>query len=170
MLVVIDPEQRAPKSHPLRRIKELADATLVQLSPTFDAIYSGLGRPSILARAALEDLAADGAVHAQKRGHVVRAARLQLLVPLVPRYGSGRGGLRPFDFFAQPPNALMENRHALLVDFQVEPADGYAERRAAIAMVDERLPGSRRATLGGDKGYDTGDFVGGVSNHVNFPR
>jgi hypothetical protein len=64
----------------------------------------------------------------------------------------------------------MENRHALLVDFQVEPADGYAERRAAIAMVDERLPGSRRATLGGDKGYDTGDFVGGVSNHVNFPR
>lgn len=28
-------------------------------------------------------------------------------------------------------NALMENRHALLVDFQVEPADGYAERRAA---------------------------------------
>src|SRR6266852_8044170 len=34
-------------------------------------------------------------------------------------------------------NALMENRHALLVDFQLEPADGYAERRAAIAMVDE---------------------------------
>ncbi len=56
-------------------------------------------------------------------------------------------------------NALMENRHALLVDFQVEPADGYAERRAAIAMVDERLPGSRRITLGGDKGYDTSDFV-----------
>src|SRR5258707_13121271 len=53
----------------------------------------------------------------------------------------------------------MENRHALLVDFQVEPADGYAERRAAIAMVDERLPGSRRITLGGDKGYDTSDFV-----------
>src|SRR5271169_705994 len=47
MLVVIDPEQRIPKGHPLRRIKELADATLVQLSPTFDAIYSALGRPSI---------------------------------------------------------------------------------------------------------------------------
>ena len=53
----------------------------------------------------------------------------------------------------------MENRHALLVDFQIEPADGYAERRAAIAMLDERLPGSRRITLGGDKGYDTRDFV-----------
>jgi transposase len=58
-------------------------------------------------------------------------------------------------------NALMENRHALLVDFQIEPADGYAERRAALAMVDERLPGGRRVTLGGDKGYDTRDFVAG---------
>jgi hypothetical protein len=56
-------------------------------------------------------------------------------------------------------NALMENRHALLVDFQVEPADGYAERRAAFAMADERLVGGRWITLGGDKGYDTHDFV-----------
>ena len=53
----------------------------------------------------------------------------------------------------------MENRNGLLVDFRVEPADGYAERRAALAMLDERLPGSRRITLGGDKGYDTRDFV-----------
>src|SRR5229473_960242 len=56
-------------------------------------------------------------------------------------------------------NALMENRNALLVDFQVEPADGYAERRAAIAMLETALPGSRRITLGADKGYDTSDFV-----------
>jgi len=53
----------------------------------------------------------------------------------------------------------MENRHALLVDFQIEPADGYAERRAAIAMVDANLPGSHRITLAGDKGYDTRNFV-----------
>jgi len=56
-------------------------------------------------------------------------------------------------------NALMENRNSLLIDFQVEPADGLAERRAATAMADERLAGSRRITLGGDKGYDTRDFV-----------
>jgi DDE family transposase len=56
-------------------------------------------------------------------------------------------------------NALVENRNSLLVDFQVEPADGLAERRAALAMADERLAGSRRITLGGDKGYDTRDFV-----------
>ena len=56
-------------------------------------------------------------------------------------------------------NALIENRNSLLIDFQIEPADGLAERRAAIAMADERLAGSRRITLGGDKGYDTRDFV-----------
>ena len=56
-------------------------------------------------------------------------------------------------------NALVENRHSLLIDFQVEPADGSAERRAALAIADERLAGSRRITLGGDKGYDTRDFV-----------
>ena len=56
-------------------------------------------------------------------------------------------------------NALVENRNSLLIDFQVEPADGLAERRAAVAMADERLAGSRRITLGGDKGYDTRHFV-----------
>jgi hypothetical protein len=52
-------------------------------------------------------------------------------------------------------HALMENRHALLVDFQVEPADGTAERRAALAMVSKQVTGECRITLGGDKGYDT---------------
>jgi IS5 family transposase len=56
-------------------------------------------------------------------------------------------------------NALAENRNFLLVDFQVEPADGKAERRAAEAMADERLAGSSRITLAGDKGYDTHGFV-----------
>jgi hypothetical protein len=56
-------------------------------------------------------------------------------------------------------NALMENRNSILIDFQVEPADGHAQRRAAIAMANERLPGRRRITLGADKGYDARDFI-----------
>ena len=56
-------------------------------------------------------------------------------------------------------NALMENRNTILIDFRVEPADGYAERRAAIVMLDENLPGSRRITVAGDRGYDTRGFV-----------
>ena len=47
MLVVIDPEKRVAKDHPLRRIKQLAEEALGQLSPVFDQMYSALGRPSI---------------------------------------------------------------------------------------------------------------------------
>jgi transposase len=56
-------------------------------------------------------------------------------------------------------HALMENRNGLLVDFQIVEANGTAERRTAIAMVDQNLPGTSRITLGADKAYDTADFV-----------
>jgi hypothetical protein len=36
MLVVIDPERWVPKHHPLRRIKQLAEVALDQLSPVFN--------------------------------------------------------------------------------------------------------------------------------------
>ena len=36
-----------PKEHPLRRVKELVDAAVTQLSPLFDEMYSAIGRPSI---------------------------------------------------------------------------------------------------------------------------
>jgi transposase len=47
MLILLSPESRVPSEHPLREVKRLADAALRELSPTFDAMYSGIGRPSI---------------------------------------------------------------------------------------------------------------------------
>jgi transposase len=49
MLAFIDPESRIPTNHPLRTIKQFADAALVELSPQFDRLYAahGKGRPSI---------------------------------------------------------------------------------------------------------------------------
>jgi len=44
---LVQPAQRVPKDHPIRRIKEMADTQLKYLSPVFDTMYSGLGRPSI---------------------------------------------------------------------------------------------------------------------------
>lgn len=41
------PESMVPKDHPLRPIKDMADAALADLSPLFDANYSLFGRPSI---------------------------------------------------------------------------------------------------------------------------
>jgi transposase len=47
MLSLVAPEQRVPQAHPLRRIKQLADAALEALSATFDEMYAGGGRPSV---------------------------------------------------------------------------------------------------------------------------
>jgi transposase len=56
-------------------------------------------------------------------------------------------------------HALIENRNGLVVDLQMDIADGFAERRNALEMLDNNMPGKRRITLGADKGYDTRDFV-----------
>src|SRR5256885_9462305 len=47
MLTLLSPDRVVPAKHPLRRVKALADAALAELSPTFDEMYSAVGRPSI---------------------------------------------------------------------------------------------------------------------------
>ena len=47
MLSLRTPADRVPSDHPLRRVKELADGALAELSPTLDEMYSDVGRPSI---------------------------------------------------------------------------------------------------------------------------
>jgi transposase len=47
MLCLMSPEDMVPERHPVRRIKKMADDCLAKMSPTFDAMYSGTGRPSI---------------------------------------------------------------------------------------------------------------------------
>jgi transposase len=47
MLTLVQPEQRIPADHPIRRIKALADAELTRLSPVFARMYASRGRPSI---------------------------------------------------------------------------------------------------------------------------
>jgi transposase len=43
----IAPEQRVPLDHPLRPIRAMVDAILVELSPAFAKLYAPVGRPSI---------------------------------------------------------------------------------------------------------------------------
>ena len=57
-------------------------------------------------------------------------------------------------------HALMENRSGLIVQGDLTPADGHAERRAALDMIHRHSPGStRQLTLGADKGFDAAEFV-----------
>jgi transposase len=63
-------------------------------------------------------------------------------------------------------NLLVENRNGLIVDTQVREANGTAEREAALAML-EQIAGQQQITVGGDKNYDTKDFVAACRNlHV----
>lgn len=261
MLIVVKLEERIPEAHPLRPIKQMAEAALKELSPKFEQMYSRLGRPSVpperLLKASLlmalytirserlfceqldynllfrwfltmeldepsfdhssfttnrtrlleHEIAGEffRAIIGQARargllsnehftvdGTLIEAwASLKSFKPKDQKPGAGpddpgnptvafhgerrasathqsttdpeallaRKGKGKEAKLCYSANALVENRNTLLLDFQVEPADGFAERRAALAMADERLAGSRRLTLGGDKGYDTRDFV-----------
>jgi transposase len=261
MLCLMSPESRVPSNHPLRRIKELAEEALFKLSPTFDAMYSATGRPSIPPERLLKSTLlmalytvrsermfceqldynllfrwlldmdmlessfdATAFTHNRQRliAHdvageffrvVVAQARAAKLVSnehftvdgtLIEAWASLKSFKRKDDDDSTPPDdpgnptvnfrgekrsnethasttdpdarlarkgdgkeaklaysahALMENRHGLVVDLQLDVADGRAERRNAISMVDASLPGTRRITLGADKGYDTRDFV-----------
>jgi transposase len=71
-------------------------------------------------------------------------------------YKKGKGKEAKLCFMG---HALMENRSGLIVETETTHADGFGERKAALAMVNRRCPGEGQITLGADKGYDTADFV-----------
>jgi transposase len=67
-------------------------------------------------------------------------------------------------------HVVTENRHGLVVAARTTLATGRAEREASVAMM-KRVSRGRRATLGGDKGYDSQAHVRelrdlGVTPHV----
>jgi len=275
MLSLLTPEKRVPANHPLRVVKQMAEAALAEMSPLFDAMYSTLGRSSIpperLLKASLlmafytvrserlfceqldynilfrwfldmsmEEPSFDHSTFSKNRERLIAhevAKEFFLMIVAQAR----AAGLMSDDHFTvdgtlieawaslksfrkkdekpgdRPPpddpgnptvdfhkekrsnathesttdpdaklakkgkgkeaklsysqHALMENRNGLLVDLRIAEANGTAERDMALEMVGDRLPGTRRITLGGDKGYDTKDFVEecgwrGVTPHV----
>jgi hypothetical protein len=65
----------------------------------------------------------------------------------------------------------MENRHGLLVDFQVTQATGTAERDMVPKQLDEAKERHfHPKTLGGDKGYDTHDCVADMRDRRVTPH
>ena len=63
---------------------------------------------------------------------------------------------------------MIENRNGLIVDARLTEANGTAERTTALDMIkDNAKPGS---TIGGDKNYDTADFVAGCRERGCTPH
>jgi transposase len=91
--------------------------------------------------------------HGEKRSNETHASTTDPEAKLA-RKGKGKESKMSYS-----AHALMENRNGLIVDFRVEEADGYAERRTAIEMLYDNAVKERCVTVGGDAGYDTADFV-----------
>src|SRR6266576_1912073 len=104
--------------------------------------------------------------HREKRSN---ATHQSLTDPDARLYRKGPGKEARLSYMAQ---ALMENRHGMLVDFQVTTASGTAERDVIPQLIDDaRLRGFHPKTLGADKGYDTRECVQalrarGITPHV----
>jgi transposase len=65
-------------------------------------------------------------------------------------------------------HALVENRNGLIAAAMATTADGYAEREAALLMLETQRKGRRRRiALGADKAYDSRDFVD-AARKLNF--
>lgn len=91
--------------------------------------------------------------HGEKRSNATHSSTTDPEAKLA-RKGKGKEAKLSFS-----GHALMENRNGLLVDIRIDSADGWAERLNAISMLEDNIPGGKRITVAGDKGYDDTAFV-----------
>jgi transposase len=102
--------------------------------------------------------------HGQRRSNETHASKTDPDAKLA-RKGAGKEAKLSYS-----GNLLVENRNGLIVNAELLEANGRAERDAALLML-EQVPGTGRLTVGGDKGFDTAEFVAecrhlGVTPHV----
>lgn len=274
MFVYLSPESFVPKDHPLRPIRKMVDAALVELDSEFQVMYSHTGRPSIAPEKLLKGLLLqafysirsnrllveqigynvlfrwflglsldekvwDHSVFSVNQKRLIetdiarkflaqvagQARKNQLLSdehfsvdgtlieawasiksfkpkdeppqdgpPQAPQgrneerdfhgkklkndthasttdpdaklYKKGKGKEAKLSYMG---HAVMGNRSGLIVNVMATTATGTAERDAAAIMVAE-IPGSHRITVGGDKGYDTKEFVDTMRDNNATPH
>jgi hypothetical protein len=96
---------------------------------------------------------AEADFHGERRSNETHASTTD---PDARLYRKGKGKEAKLCFMG---HGLMENRHGLLVDACLTEASGYAERVAALQMIEPFADRPQAITLGADKAYDTKDFV-----------
>ncbi len=90
----------------------------------------------------------------ERRSNQTHASRTDPQARLTRKRGEGSK-------LAYQGHVLTENRNGLVVQAKLTQVTGRSEREAALEMA-ERIPGQRRVTLGGDRGYDVRAFVEGL--------
>ena len=96
---------------------------------------------------------AEADFHGQKRSNATHASTTDRDARL---YRKGPGKEAKLCFVG---HGLMENRAGLLVEAALTEADGHAERVAALHMIEPHADRPNKITLGGDKHFDSADFV-----------
>jgi len=91
--------------------------------------------------------------HGERRSNETHASTTD---PDAKLYRKGAGKEAKLCFMG---HALMENRNGLVVEAVATRASGHAERLAALAMIEPHAERPHPITLGGDKNFDTADFV-----------
>ena len=109
MLAFVDLEERVPRNHPLRVIKQFADRALAELSPVFDEMYAAGGRPSIPPERLLKASLLISLYSVRSERAFCEELDLPPAVPLVPGYESDGAELRP-DRVHQEPRAAAQAR------------------------------------------------------------
>ncbi|MDQ2805209.1 MAG: IS5 family transposase [Pseudomonadota bacterium] len=141
-------------AHP--RVKRLlssehfsVDGTLIEAwaSPKSFRPKDGSGPPPDAGRNGEQDF------HGQKRRNDTHASTTD---PDAQLYRKGRGKEAKLSFMG---HALMENRNGLIVGAVATRASGHAERLAALHLLEPHADRANKITVGGDKGFDTQDFV-----------
>ena len=107
---------------------------------------------------------AEADFHGKKRSNDTHASTTD---PDARLYRKGPGKEAKLSFIG---HGLMENRSGLLVDACLTQADGHAERVAALHMIEPRADRPRSITLGGDKNFDTADFVNELRSMAVTPH
>src|SRR2546428_5537689 len=90
--------------------------------------------------------------HGEKRGNETHQSTTD---PEARLYKKSKGSEAKLSYLG---HVLIENRHGLLVQTMLTQAVGRAERDAGLLLA-EKIPGVKHVTLGGDKNYDTEEFV-----------
>lgn len=82
-------------------------------------------------------------------------------------YKKGKGKEAKLSYMG---HVLMENRNGLAINTETTQATGTAEREASIEMIEEIKPKKKKATLAGDKNYDTAKHVENLRKNKTTPH
>ena len=155
MFSYISPEKRVPADHPLRPIRKMVDEILKEMSPKFAKLYSDVGRPSIAPERLLRSLLLQVFYSVRSERMLIEQLQYNMLFRWFVGMEMDEVKEAKLGYLG---HVLMENRNGLLVQTFLTEANGRAEREAAMLMA-EAIPNGKRVTLGGDKNYDTQEFV-----------